>query len=99
MCKKGQATWDEYKDTVRVCRNEKRKAKAHLELDMARKVKNNKKGFFKYITRKRKTGENIGPLLNGVGALVRTDTEKAELLNAFFTSVFTAKISPRDLRP
>jgi len=31
----------------------------------------------------------VGPLLNEVGALVREDIEKAELLNAYFASVFT----------
>jgi len=40
---------------------------------------------------KRKTRENVGPLLNEVGALV---TEE-ELLNAFFASVFTAKAGPQ----
>lgn len=93
MWKKGQAA-QEYSSTVRVHRDVTRKAKAHLELDLARDVKDNKKGFFKCINRKRKTGENIGPLLNGVGALVTKDMEKSELLNAFFSSVFTANISP-----
>ncbi|GAB0199208.1 mitochondrial enolase superfamily member 1 [Grus japonensis] len=59
-------------------------------------VKDNKKGFFKYISSKRKTRENVGPLLNEVGALVMEDTEKAELLNAFFASVFTAKAGPQE---
>lgn len=40
-----------------------RKPKAHLELNLSRSVKDNKKGFFKYIS-KRKTGENMGLLLN-----------------------------------
>ena len=57
MWKEGQAAWEKYRDTVRVCRSVKMKAKAHLELDLARKVKGNKKGFFKYISRKRKTGK------------------------------------------
>ena len=41
-----------------------------MELNLAQDVKDNKKGFFKYISRKRKTGENVGLLLNGVGTLV-----------------------------
>ncbi|GAB0207863.1 hypothetical protein GRJ2_003252000 [Grus japonensis] len=80
-----KATWDAT-----------RKAKAHLELNLARDVKDNKKGFFKYISSKRKTRENVGLLLNEVGALVTEDTEKAELLNAFFASVFTAKVGPQE---
>ncbi|PKU36575.1 rna-directed dna polymerase from mobile element jockey- hypothetical protein [Limosa lapponica baueri] len=49
-----------------------------------------------YISRKRKTRENMGPLLNEVGALVTEDAEKAELLNAFFASVFIAKAGPQE---
>ncbi|PKU43174.1 rna-directed dna polymerase from mobile element jockey-like [Limosa lapponica baueri] len=47
-------------------------------------------------SRKRKTGKNVGPLMNEVGALVVEDTEKAELLTAFFASVFTAKAAPHE---
>ena len=32
----------------------------------------------------------MGPLLNGAGSLVTQGMEKAEVLNAFFTSFFTA---------
>ncbi|GAB0203755.1 mitochondrial enolase superfamily member 1 [Grus japonensis] len=96
MWKKGLATWEEYRNVVRVCGDATRKAKAHLELKLARDVKGNKKDFFKYISSKRKTRENVGPLLNEVGALVMEDTEKAELLNAAFASVFTAKVGPQE---
>jgi len=91
MWKEGQATWEEYRNVVRACREVTRKAKVHLELNLARDVKGNKKGFFMYISSKQKTRENVGPLLNEVGALVMEDAEKAELLNAFFASFFTAK--------
>jgi len=73
-----------------------RKAKAHLKLNLARDVKDNKKGFFNYISSKQKTRENVGPLLNEVGVLVMEDAEKAELLNAFFSSVFSAKAGTRE---
>jgi len=70
-----------------------------LELKLARDVKNNQKGFFKYISSKRKARDNVGLLLNEVGVLVMEDAEKAELLNAFFASVFRAKAGPQDPRP
>ena len=38
----------------------------------------------------------MGPLLNEVGALVTEDAGKAELLNAFFASVFSVKAGPQE---
>jgi len=73
-----------------------RKAKAHLELKLTKKVKDNKKGIFKYVNSKRKTRDNVGPLLNEGGVLVMGDAEKMEMLNAFFALVFASKSPPRD---
>jgi len=58
--------------------------------------KNNKKGFFNYFSSKRKARDNVGPLLNKVGVLLTEAAEKAELLNAFFVSVFSAKAGPQE---
>jgi len=41
------------------CRDATRKAKVHLELKLARDVKDNKKGFFNYISSKWKTREKM----------------------------------------
>ena len=62
--KEGHITLEEYSNVVRACMEATRKAKAHLELNLARDVKDNKKGFFKYISSKGQTRENVGPLLN-----------------------------------
>jgi len=94
MRKEGQATWEEYRNIVRVCREAMRKAKVHLELNLTRDVED-KKDFFKYISSKWKTRENVGPLLKQVGAQVTEDAEKVEFLNAFFASVFTVKAGPQ----
>lgn len=55
-----------------------------MELNLARGVKGNKKGFYKYINSKRKSRENMGQLLNGAGELVARDMEKAKVLSVFF---------------
>ncbi|KAK4830238.1 hypothetical protein QYF61_009305 [Mycteria americana] len=43
--KQGQVSWEEYKDTARLCRDGVGKAKEQLKLNLARDAKNNKKGF------------------------------------------------------
>ncbi|CAM4697277.1 unnamed protein product [Lepidochelys kempii] len=91
--KVGHMTREEYKNIARACRNVIRRAKSHLELQLARDVKSNKKGFFRYVGNKKKAKECVGPLLNEGGNLVTEDVEKANVLNAFFASVFTNKVS------
>ena len=61
------ATWKEYRNTARACRNVTRKAKTHLELNQVREDKDNKKCFFKYVNSQRKTRENVGLLQKETG--------------------------------
>lgn len=72
--------------------------KACLELNLARDVKGKKRGFCRYISSKRKTGENVGSLLNRTGDLVTEDTEKTNVLSALFSLSLLAKPTFRDLR-
>lgn len=85
--KLGPDTWNELY-TCFQSRKETRKSKAQTELNLSKDVKSNKKSF-RNISNKRKTKNIVGSLLSGGGILITEDTEKAELLNAFFASVFT----------
>ena len=64
-----------------------RKAKVQMELNLARDVKD-KKGFYKYIGRKRQAKESVPPVMKGNGELASSDIEKAEVLSECFASVF-----------
>ena len=84
LWKSGQATSEDYRYVVKLCREKMRKAKAQLELSLATKAKVNSKCFYKHINSKRKARENLHPLLDAEGNLVTKDRDKAEVLNAFF---------------
>ncbi|KFQ81143.1 hypothetical protein N335_03187, partial [Phaethon lepturus] len=96
--KQGQVSWEEYRDAARLCRDGVRKDKVKLELNLARDAKNNKKGFYRYVW-KRKVKESISPLVSKTGTmdvtskLATMDEEEAEVLNDFFASVFTGSVS------
>ncbi|GAB0204405.1 mitochondrial enolase superfamily member 1 [Grus japonensis] len=89
--KQGQVAWEEYRETVRAAREQVRKAKALTEISLARDVKDNKKSFYSYVSDKRRTRENVGPLRNETGDLVTQDMEKAEVFKDFFALVFMGK--------
>ncbi|GAB0204212.1 mitochondrial enolase superfamily member 1 [Grus japonensis] len=87
----GQVASEEYRETVRAARDQVRKAKALIDISLARDAKDNKKSFYRYVSEKRRMREDVGPLRNEMGDLVTQDMEKAEVLNDFFASVFTGK--------
>ncbi|KFV02613.1 hypothetical protein N340_00830, partial [Tauraco erythrolophus] len=91
--KQGQVAWEEYRAIVRATRDQVRKAKALIELNLARDIKGNKKSFYRYVSDKKRSRENVGPLRKEMGDPATWDMEKAEVLNDFFVSVFNGKSS------
>jgi len=65
---------------------------------LERDAKNKKKGFYRYVNRKRKDKERLPPLMKKGGNLVYTDEEKAEVLSNIFASAFTGSLSPQPSR-
>ncbi|NXV07351.1 RTJK polymerase, partial [Cettia cetti] len=92
LWKKGQTSQEVFKGVARACRNKIREAKTQFTLNVATSVKDNKKCFYKYINGKTKGKTNLCSLLDVGGNLVTADEKKAELLNAFFASIFIGKM-------
>jgi len=57
--KQAHTSWERYRDTAQECRDGIRKAKEQLELNLARDVKNYKKGFYRYASQTTKTKEIV----------------------------------------
>ncbi|KAI8512068.1 hypothetical protein Bbelb_111680 [Branchiostoma belcheri] len=51
----------------------------------------NPKAFWRYVTSRIQTREKVGTLVGEDGKVAESDAEKAEVLNDFFASVFTAE--------
>ena len=90
MCRKwkqGCVSWEEYRAVVHVCRDRIRKAKAQMELNLVRDVKD-EKGFYRYTGRRRQAKESVSPLMKGDGELASSGIEEADVLNECFASDF-----------
>ena len=99
--RKKQRAWKQYQNTknymdyVRAT-NEKnefttlvRNLSRDFERNLAKNLKNNPKDFWRYCKSKLKSRSRLGDLQRDDDSLTSEDTEKAELLNTYFTSVFT----------
>ena len=66
-----------------------RKTVRDFERQIANEVKADPKAFYKYARSKMKTRSMVADLERPDGTMTETDIDKAEMLNSYFTSVFT----------
>ena len=86
--KSGQ-DYQEYAKARNKAARECRRAKIRLEATVAEQAKKNPKSFWSYVKSKTSTRTGISDLKKEDGTMAKTDRDKAEVLNAFFQSVFT----------
>jgi hypothetical protein len=88
LAKQG-GSMEDYKAAEKNVRGLIRKAKRGFEKKLADGGKGNSRPFYAYVKNRTKTRPTVGPLKDKEGKTVTEDSEMAELLNGFFSSVFT----------
>ncbi len=83
------ANYMEYKKMERNVNKEVRRSKRLFEQNLAKRIKDDPKAFFAYLNSQRKVKESVGPLKNKEGELITDELGMANILNEFFSSVFT----------
>ena len=81
----------EYRRACNRVKTEVRNAVREFEKQIAGEAKRNPKAFYRYARSKMKTKSTVGDLERLDGTMADTDVQKAEVLNSFFASVFTAE--------
>ena len=66
-----------------------KQARKSFESKLAKKIKTDSKSFYAYVRSKSKCRSGIGPLMSASGTITESDAEMCEVLNEYFSSVFT----------
>ena len=81
--------YEKYKRLSNKVKSITRKLTKAFEKRLAKKIEETPKAHWKYVNSKRKCKININSLLSPDGIITEDDIEKVDILNTFFTSVFT----------
>lgn len=85
---KDHAEYTAYKKVEKEVKDAVRKAKKKFERNLAKDARRNPKAFYSYLKSKTSNRQSVGPLKEN-NEVVTDDKRQAEILNLFFTSVFT----------
>ena len=78
-----------YKEALNLATTEIRKSKRTFEKKLAGNIKNDRKNLYSYVRSKQKVRDKFGPLENNRGNIISDWFQIAEVLNEYFSSVFT----------
>ena len=85
------AHYETYKKYENRAVAEIRKAKKSFEKKPSVNIKSNPKSFYAYVRSKSKTKTKVGPLIDSQNMQVEEEEQMCEILNKYFSSVFTFK--------
>ena len=80
-----------YKEALNIATTEIRQSKRTFEKKLAGNIKNDSKSFYAYVRSKQKVRDKVGPLENNRGNIISDRFQMAEVLNEYFSSVFTTE--------
>ena len=80
-----------YKEALNLATTEIRKSKRTFENKLAGNIQNDSKSFYAYVRSKQKVRDKVGPLENNRGNIISDRFQMAEVLNEYFSSVFTTE--------
>ena len=80
-----------YKEALNLATTEIRKSKRTFEKKLAVNIKNDSKSFYAYVRSRQKLRDKVGPLENNRGNIISDGFQMAEVLNEYFSSVFTTE--------
>src|SRR3989441_9563760 len=80
-----------YKEKLRKSVQENNNAKIRFEQNLANNIKQDSKSFYSYVRSKQRSKVRVGPLKDSAGNIVSDSGAIADLLNSYFSSVFTVE--------
>ena len=80
-----------YEEALNLATTEIRKSKRTFEKKLADTIKNDSMSFYAYVRSKQKVPHKVGPLENNRGNIISDGFQMAEVLNEYFSSVFTTE--------
>ena len=90
-CTRKDEDYANYKEALNLATTEIRKSKRTFEKKLAGNIKNDSKSFYVYVRSKQKVRDKVGSLENNSGNIISDGFQMAEVLNEYFSSIFTTE--------